>query len=162
MQSRDRAHLGRWFVLFFILLFCGETLGYAACLLTDSLPPRLPAWGALVVVALLVGGVATMLLEWMLLDTYRRTVGEVEELRQQAASLQQLEATLASRVEQQRRLRHDIRGLLSPVLLTADRLLNHQDPAVKRSGEIMVRTVDRATTLLADTGDAAANPPAGP
>ena len=31
-------------------------------------------------------------------------------------------------------LRHDIRGILSPALLTADRLLNHADPAVKRAG----------------------------
>ncbi len=83
-------------------------------------------------------------------------------MQQQAAATAELELALAGRIEQQRRLRHDIRGVLSPVLLIADRLLNHADPAVKRSGEIMVRTVERATVLLGDTSDAAANPPADP
>ena len=48
-------------------------------------------------------------------------------------------------------LRHDIRGILSPALLVADRLIGHDEPAIRRAGEVMVRTVDRATTRLAET-----------
>jgi hypothetical protein len=45
-------------------------------------------------------------------------------------------------------LRHDLRGILSPALLMADRLLAHDDPAVKRAGEVIARTVERATARL--------------
>ena len=58
--------------------------------------------------------------------------------------LAQLEATTSS-------LRHDLRGILSPALLIGERLLNNPDPAVKRAGEIMVKTVERASARLAET-----------
>ena len=48
-------------------------------------------------------------------------------------------------------LRHDIRGILSPALLVSDRLLSHDEPHVRRAGEVMVRTVDRATARLTET-----------
>ena len=48
-------------------------------------------------------------------------------------------------------LRHDIRGILSPALLVADKLIGHEEPGIRRAGEVMVRTVDRATTRLAET-----------
>lgn len=48
-------------------------------------------------------------------------------------------------------LRHDIRGILSPALLVADRLVGHQEPGVRRAGDVMVRTVERAVTRLAET-----------
>jgi hypothetical protein len=41
-----------------------------------------------------------------------------------------------------------LRGILSPALLMADRLLAHDDPAVKRAGEVIARTVERATARL--------------
>ena len=48
------------------------------------------------------------------------------------------------------RLRHDLRGVLSPALLTADRLLaSSDDPTVRRAAETMIETVERATALLA-------------
>ena len=47
-------------------------------------------------------------------------------------------------------LRHDLRGVLSPALLTADRLLaSSDDPAARRAAETMIETVERATALLA-------------
>ena len=52
--------------------------------------------------------------------------------------------------EAQRRLRHDVRGALSPALLTADRLLANADPAVQRAGDIMVRAIEKAAAFLAD------------
>ncbi len=64
-------------------------------------------------------------------------------------------------------LRHDLRGVLSPALMVSDRLLNHKDPAVQRAGQAVVRSIERATSLLAshkdaltpeDTPDGAARP----
>ncbi len=46
-------------------------------------------------------------------------------------------------------LRHDLRGALSPALLMADRLTTNPDPAVRRAGEVVVRSIDRATALVA-------------
>ncbi len=60
------------------------------------------------------------------------------------ARLQVLEAKTSS-------LRHDLRGILSPALLTAERLLGNEDPAIRRAGEIMVKTVERASARLAET-----------
>ena len=159
---RRAGQASRWFAVMVILVFCGEALGYVACLLADTLPPQPSAWAASLAVAIVVGAVATMLLDWLVLDAYRRLAGEADSLRRQAAATQQLELDLAHRTEQQRKLRHDIRGALSPVLLVADRLLGNADPGVKRSGEIMVRTVERATALLVDSGESEVSPRAGP
>jgi len=57
------------------------------------------------------------------------------------------------------RISHDLRGILAPALLTAERLQNHQDRAVQRSGEIVLRTVDRATDLVRRTLDFAREGP---
>ena len=60
------------------------------------------------------------------------------------------------------RLRHDLNGILSPTLLTADRLLAHEDPTIRRAGEIMVKTVERASARLSETRDQApSRSPAG-
>ncbi|GAC1347864.1 MAG: hypothetical protein NVSMB18_34280 [Acetobacteraceae bacterium] len=67
-------------------------------------------------------------------------------------------------------LRHDLRGVLSPALMMADRLLRNEDPAIRRAGQAVVRSIERATTLLAENKrataatargepDAAATPP---
>ena len=50
-------------------------------------------------------------------------------------------------------LRHDLRGILSPAMLIADRLQTHADPAVQRAGEVVMRTVERAAARLAETKD---------
>ena len=57
------------------------------------------------------------------------------------------------------RISHDLRGILTPVLLTAERLENHPDQAVRRSGAIMLRAVDRATDLVRRTLDFAREGP---
>lgn len=151
-----------WFAVLTLLVFCGEALSYGACLLAETAPPRAWTWAALIAVAIVVGAVATVLLDWLVLHHYRRLAAEVETLRRQVTASIELERALAHRTGQQRKLRHDIRGVLSPVLLVADRLLNNADPGVKRSGEIMVRTVERATALLADSGDGEVSPRADP
>ncbi len=49
-----------------------------------------------------------------------------------------------------KRLRHDLRGILSPALMTADRLLmTTQDPIAKRAAQTMVETIERAEKRLA-------------
>jgi hypothetical protein len=47
-----------------------------------------------------------------------------------------------------RRLRHDLRGALSPAMLTADRLLSHPDATARRYGEVICQSVERAAQLL--------------
>jgi hypothetical protein len=48
-------------------------------------------------------------------------------------------------------LRHDLRGILSPAMLIADRLVSHDEPGIRRAGEVITRTVERAATRLAET-----------
>lgn len=48
-------------------------------------------------------------------------------------------------------LRHDLRGVLSPALMMSDRLLQHGEPGVQRAGQAVVRSIERATALLAES-----------
>jgi signal transduction histidine kinase len=57
------------------------------------------------------------------------------------------------------RISHDLRGILAPALLAAERLQKHQDDAVQRTGEVLLRTVDRATDLVGRTLDFAREGP---
>jgi signal transduction histidine kinase len=43
---------------------------------------------------------------------------------------------------------HDLRNILAPALLSAERLQMHPDPVIERSGTALVRAVDRATELV--------------
>ena len=147
-----------WFGLFAMIAFCAEGLGYAACRLVHVLPPTASALLAFAVVAAVVGGVAALLMNWLVLDRMERMAAELDGLRGTLAIQQQMEQQLATRAELQRRLRHDLRGALSPALLTADRLISHEDPKVRRAGEIMVKSVDRASALLADPAEAGGSP----
>lgn len=60
------------------------------------------------------------------------------------------DARLAALGVQLGRLGHDLRGILSPALLAAERLQAHSDPSVRRSADALVRAVDRATEALRD------------
>ena len=46
------------------------------------------------------------------------------------------------------KISHDLRGILSPALLTAERLQMSQESAIKRAGDTLVRAVERATELV--------------
>ena len=97
---------------------------------------------------LLAGSIAT----WLLMQTRLRR--DQALLRQTRAKLDEAAAaqvTLAELRGHLSGLRHDIRGILSPALLVADRLINHEEPGVRRAGEVMVRTVDRAIVRLSET-----------
>ena len=66
---------------------------------------------------------------------------------------EQAEAQLGEKLREHEqalsRLRHDLRGILSPALLLADRLLTSQDPLAKRTAETMILTIERAEKALA-------------
>lgn len=64
-----------------------------------------------------------------------------------AAKLERLAALEAATSS----LRHDVRGMLSPALLVADRLLAHADPKVVRAGETVAKAVKRAIDRLTAT-----------
>ena len=67
-----------------------------------------------------------------------------EDVAKKLERLAALEATTST-------LRHDLRGILAPALLVADRLLAHSDPVVVRVGETVVKTVRRAEARLKET-----------
>lgn len=58
------------------------------------------------------------------------------------------DARLAEREAQLRQLRHDLRGALSPALLSVDRLQASTDPAIVRTAAIVLRAIERAGALL--------------
>lgn len=63
--------------------------------------------------------------------------------------LSQVQAELQAYRDATAGMRHDLRGVLSPALMMSDRLLKHADPAVQRAGQAVVRSIERATDLLA-------------
>lgn len=46
---------------------------------------------------------------------------------------------------------HDLRNILTPATLAAERLAGSPDPKVARSGQVLIRAVDQATELLQQT-----------
>ncbi len=50
-------------------------------------------------------------------------------------------------------LRHDLRGALSPAMIVSDRLTAHADPAIRRAGETVVRSVEQASALITASKD---------
>ncbi|HEY1933049.1 MAG TPA: HAMP domain-containing sensor histidine kinase [Acetobacteraceae bacterium] len=51
------------------------------------------------------------------------------------------------------KISHDLRGILAPALLGAERLQAHEDVTVQRTAAILLRTIDRATDLVHRTLD---------
>ncbi len=47
-----------------------------------------------------------------------------------------------------RKLGHDLRGLLSPAMMLAERLQNNPDPAVQKSGTLILQSLDRAVAAI--------------
>jgi signal transduction histidine kinase len=54
---------------------------------------------------------------------------------------------------------HDLRGILTPALLSAERLQLNTDPRVRRAGEVLVQAVDRAADIVRRTLDYAREGP---
>jgi signal transduction histidine kinase len=57
------------------------------------------------------------------------------------------------------KVNHDLRGTLSPAMLTAERLQMHDDPKVKRAGDLLIRMVERAADLTRRSLDFARDAP---
>ena len=47
-----------------------------------------------------------------------------------------------------RKLGHDLRGMLSPAMMVAERLQNNPDPAIKKAGTIILESLDRAVAAI--------------
>jgi hypothetical protein len=71
-------------------------------------------------------------------------LGQVDQADEAAL----LRARLEAIAQEQGRFRHDMRGALSPAMLSADRLVTHADPAVQRAGDRILRSLERAAALL--------------
>lgn len=78
-------------------------------------------------------------------------MAELANLRDRAGAAGADRARLAELEANESSLRHDLRGVLSPALLMADRLVAHEDPGVRRAGETVVKSIERATALLSAT-----------
>ncbi len=145
-----------WTATSILLALVAASLGYGGGILAGVLPLSLPGWGCVILASIVVGGLGGGILS----RRVQASGSAMAALQARAARVPELEEEVTARRTKLRQIRHDVRGALSPALLASDRLLASADPAVKRSAEIVVRSVDRAITLLADNPDA--NPPADP
>ncbi|KAA5610201.1 hypothetical protein [Rhodovastum atsumiense] len=73
-----------------------------------------------------------------------------EELQARIAQLEKLMSTI----------RHDVRSALAPAMLAADVLRTNAEPRVKRSGDVVVRAIERVMDMLAETRDVVPSKPA--
>ena len=57
-------------------------------------------------------------------------------------------------------LRHELRGALSPALILSDRLVASSDPAIRKAGEAVIRSIEQASALIMESklGPALASP----
>jgi signal transduction histidine kinase len=103
------------------------------------------------VICLAVGAAAGALAVWALLrPKLSAAQNERSALQQRLHDAESAQLLLADMRVQASSLRHDLRGILSPALLSADRLSNSQDPATRKAADIVIRSVERAATRLAD------------
>jgi hypothetical protein len=75
----------------------------------------------------------------------------MRQLPPETMSIDETRTRLAALEAAASSLRHDLRGILAPALLVADRLLAHADPKVVRAGETVVKSVRRAEARLQET-----------
>lgn len=45
-------------------------------------------------------------------------------------------------------LGHDLRNILAPAMMLAERLTMNQDPAIRRAGKMILDSLDRATAAI--------------
>lgn len=74
-----------------------------------------------------------------------------EVLPHAAASEAPKPATESATAEISPKLRHDLRGIISPAVLCADQLSMHQDELVRNRAEQILEALDRATDRLKAT-----------
>jgi nitrogen fixation/metabolism regulation signal transduction histidine kinase len=50
--------------------------------------------------------------------------------------------------EATRKLGHELRNVLSPAMMLAERMSTHADPQVQRAGKMILDSLDKATALI--------------
>jgi signal transduction histidine kinase len=75
----------------------------------------------------------------------------VDVIKEQLSAAHWRQARLAALGVAVIKTNHDLRGVLSPALLTAERLQSNSEPAVKRAGDVLVRAVERAAEIMKRT-----------
>ncbi len=73
---------------------------------------------------------------------------ELAEMQRELRAALWRHARLAALGTAVAKVSHDLRSMLSPALLSAERLQSNPDPAVRRIGDTVVRAVERATDLM--------------
>lgn len=116
-------------------------LGGSVLLMSAAVSPMAPSRARAVLPGLMALGVG-MVLFGRTGAAARRALADATA---RAVAAEARSETLARAAAQ---MRHDLRGILSPALLTADRLAMSQDPASRRAGEAMITTVERAEQRL--------------
>jgi signal transduction histidine kinase len=85
--------------------------------------------------------------------------GELAAMQQELRAALWRNARLAALGTAVAKISHDLRGILTPAMLTAERLQLSADPSIKRAGDVLVRSVERATELVGRTLDFARDAP---
>lgn len=80
-----------------------------------------------------------------------RTAEDQSLIDQLTSRAQGAEEALLQRDATMSKLRHDLRGILSPALLMADRLAASDDPFARRTAETLIKTIERADAALKAT-----------
>ena len=119
-------------------------------LISVELAARAPGQAdAVALVAAVAGGMVVQL--GLVAFVVRPLRDQEAALRERLRLAEQAQARLAELEAVTSSLRHDLRGILSPSLMMADRLLDHTDPKIRRVGEVVVQTVERCSERLAQT-----------
>lgn len=112
----------------------------APALLRLGVPSPLPALG----LAVLAGAALYLVLRaWL-----ARPMAELADLRDGSAAVQASRARLARLEAEAAGLHGELHGALLPLQSAADRLLAHEDPAVRRAAQAVAEAVGRADALL--------------
>ena len=53
--------------------------------------------------------------------------------------------------EATRKLGHELRNVLSPAMMMAERISTHPDPQVQRAGKLILDSLDKATALIKES-----------
>ena len=122
------------------------TIGIAGPVFLASLAVsrlRVPQVLRLVAPAIVAYGAAMLLQKRSANASGSPAIDAGRQTRQDAA-----EARLHDMTRAATQLRHDLRGILSPAMLMADRLAMSDDPVSRRAGEAMISTIERAEARL--------------
>jgi signal transduction histidine kinase len=84
-------------------------------------------------------------------DEISTAARELAAMQQELRAALSRNARLAALGTAMAKVNHDLRGILAPAMLTAERLQMHADPAIQRAGDVLLRSVERAAELTRRT-----------